>query len=180
MAMTETTPNPQVPNPPMHPTLAEAVSPVIARIPSGVFIITLADGAGRETGLLASWVQQAAFDPPMITVAINRKRYAHEWLERHPYLAAHVVGESQKFLLKQFGRGFGPDEPAFEGQAIRRNAHGVPLLEAALGTLEGRVVGSIETGDHVVYAVELTAAHAGPSFADEGPMVHIRKNGMNY
>jgi flavin reductase (DIM6/NTAB) family NADH-FMN oxidoreductase RutF len=161
-------------------SVTDLIAPVLGRTPSGVFILTARHPDGKETGTLVSWVQQASFTPPMVTVAINKKRYLHEWLAVAPAVALHLVGETQKQFLKQFGAGFGPDEPAFEGISIRRGETGVPILTDALGYLEGIVRSHLETGDHILYAVEIVSAGEGPSFAEEKPMVHIRKSGMNY
>jgi len=158
----------------------EAIGRVLGRTPSGVFILTAADGAGRETGMLASWVQQASFDPPLLSVAVNQKRYLNDWLAKAPQMALSLVGKSQARFLKHFGRGFEPDQPAFEGVQVERGITGLPLLSEALGYMEGRVVRQVEAGDHTIYFLEVQAAGAGPDFANEEPMVHIRKNGFNY
>jgi flavin reductase (DIM6/NTAB) family NADH-FMN oxidoreductase RutF len=160
--------------------LKEQISPVLGRVPSGVFILTVSDGAGRETGMLASWVQQASFAPPMVSVAINRKRYVHDWLTKSPQVVLSLVGESQKEFLKHFGKGFEPHEPAFEGLEVAQGATGLTALTDTLGYLEGRVTGQADAGDHVVYLVEVTGGSSGPRLAHEKPMVHIRKNGFNY
>jgi flavin reductase (DIM6/NTAB) family NADH-FMN oxidoreductase RutF len=162
------------------PPLPESLGAMLGRIPSGIFILTACGPDGRETGLLASWVQQASFDPPMVTVAVNRKRFLHDWLAATPQLVLNVVGDGQKQFLKQFGAGFGPEEPAFEGCDLRRSPAGLPVLADALGYLEGSIVGRLETGDHIVYAVQITAAGTGPEFANLSPWVHVRKNGLNY
>ncbi len=159
---------------------ADFIAPVLGRTPSGVFILTARHSDGRETGALVSWVQQASFSPPMVTVAVNRKRFLHDWLAGSPAVVLNLVGETQKQFLKQFGAGFGPDEPAFEGVAVARGATGVPILAEALGYLEGIVRSQLETGDHVIYAVEITSGGTGPDFDAGKPMVHIRKNGFNY
>ena len=161
-------------------SLLESLGPVLGRIPSGVFILTAQNSAGCETGALVSWVQQASFAPPMVTVAVNRKRYLIDWLEQSPQVVLNLVGEGQKHFLKHFGAGFGPDEPAFEGLTIHRTAAGLPVLAEALGVLEGTVRAQLSTGDHVIYAMEITAARCGAGFPDMKPMVHIRKNGFNY
>src|SRR5688572_20884530 len=96
----------------------EAIASVLGRTPSGLFILTATDGGGNETGMLASWVQQASFEPPMLTVAVNRQRYLHEWLERTPFLGLSLLGSSQKKLLGHFARGFEPGQPAFDGLAV--------------------------------------------------------------
>ncbi len=158
----------------------DAVAPVLGRMPSGIFVLTAGDGLGHNTGMLASWVQQASFDPPAVTVAVNKKRYLNDWLDKSPQLALSLVGESQTEFLKHFGRGFDPDQPAFEGIATTLAANGLPVLRDALGYLDGRVTGRLETGDHLVYLLEITGAGSGENLQSENPMIHIRKNGMNY
>lgn len=158
----------------------DLIAAVLGRTPSGVFVLTVRGPDGRETGMLTSWVQQASFEPPMITIAVNRKRFVHDWLADSPDVVLNLVGAGQKQFLKQFGAGFGPTEPAFEGCQVTRGANGMPVLADAMGHLEGRVITRMETGDHVVYAVEITAAGLGPDFASMSPWVHVRKNGMNY
>jgi flavin reductase (DIM6/NTAB) family NADH-FMN oxidoreductase RutF len=160
--------------------LRDTIGKVLGRTPSGVFILTCSDGAGHETGMLASWVQQASFDPPMVSVAVNRKRYLHDWLAAAPRVALNLLGESHGRFLKHFGRGFEPDEPAFEGVATARSAAGLPILSEALGHLEGVVSSVTEAGDHILYLIEITSAAAHDELATVKPMVHIRKNGFNY
>lgn len=164
----------------MTDDLRETIGPVLGRVPSGVFILTASDGNGHETGMLASWVQQAAFEPPMVTVAVNRKRYLNDWLQQEPKVALNLIGETQTEFLKHFGRGFESDQPAFEGVNISRGSNGLPILSDAIGYLEGNVVSNTEAGDHIVYVVEITSAGAGVKLDEEKPMVHIRKNGFSY
>jgi flavin reductase (DIM6/NTAB) family NADH-FMN oxidoreductase RutF len=153
---------------------------VLGRIPSGIFILTARNKLGQETGMLASWVQQAAFEPPAVTVAVNCKRYLNDWLTSGSIVALSLVGETQKKLLGHFGRGFEPGEPAFENLDIQRSPAGLPVLADSLGWLEGAVESSIDAGDHRVYFVKLTAAGEGPRLASETPYVHVRKNGLGY
>jgi flavin reductase (DIM6/NTAB) family NADH-FMN oxidoreductase RutF len=160
--------------------MRHSVGFVLGRTPSGLFVLTAADALGRETGLVASWVQQAAFDPPMITVAVNKKRYLNEWLDEAPRLAVSVLGESQRDLLKHFAAGFSADEPAFQGVEITRGRTGVPVLARALGYIEGDVVGRLACGDHTVHVVKIVGGGTTESLAHEKPMVHIRKSGFKY
>src|SRR5207244_4347824 len=93
---------------------------VLGRVASGVFVLAVGDRQGRETGILASWLQPAAFDPPMITVAVNRERWFTGWLTEYPKLALSILAPAQKHLVKHFGKGFAPDVPAFEGLQLAR------------------------------------------------------------
>lgn len=166
-----------------HPTADanhEEIGRVLGRTPSGVFILTAGDGNGRETGMLASWVQQASFEPPIVSVAVNQKRYLNDWLSAAPKLALSLVGKSHGKLLRHFGRGFEADQPAFEGIEVHRHGTGLPVLVESLGYMEGEVVSKTEVGDHCIYFVRIDTAGAGPALGNEEPMVHIRKNGFKY
>ena len=130
--------------------------------------------------MLASWVQQASFDPPAVTVAVNRKRYLNDWLRAAPAVVLNLIGETQKQFLSQFGRGFDPGQPAFNGVTVSRSPAGLPVLADALGWLEGTVGEPIDAGDHLIYVLRITAAGRGPNLPSEEPWVHIRRNGFGY
>lgn len=156
------------------------IGSVLGRVVSGVYVLTASNGAGHETGMLASWVQQAAFSPPLVTVAVNRSRYLNDWLSEHPFCVLNVISESQKELLRHFGRGFEPDAAAFDGIECNRSEQGLPILSDSLGYLECRSIQQIEAGDHFVYVLEILNGAPGPRLDSESPMVHIRKNGFGY
>ncbi|MDA1015921.1 MAG: flavin reductase family protein [Planctomycetota bacterium] len=158
----------------------ETIGRVLGRIPSGVFIVTASDGDGRETGLLASWIQQAGFAPPTISVAVNRSRYLNDWLAKNPRLVINIVGDNQFEFLKHFGKGFEADQAAFEGLTLGRATNGLPVLLDAIGFLEGSVTVRIESGDHTIYLVEIENAGAHVSLDETKPYVHVRKNGFGY
>jgi flavin reductase (DIM6/NTAB) family NADH-FMN oxidoreductase RutF len=154
----------------------DSMSAVLGRIPSGIFILTARHGQD-ETGMLASWVMQAGFEPPMVSVAVRRDRYLAEWLLTDSPFVLNLVAQGHKPLLSHFGRGFEPGQPAFEGLSITRSSHGVPVLSDIIGHLECEPAGHVDTGDHRIFVARVTG---GALAADEPPMVHIRKTGMKY
>ncbi|MDA7978413.1 MAG: flavin reductase family protein [Pirellulales bacterium] len=148
----------------------------LGRLPSGIFVLTAKSGAD-ETGMLASWVQQAGFEPPMVTVAIKLGRYVGDWLEQGEEFILNALPE-KSHLMKHFGRGFEPGEPAFTGVNIdRARENGPPILTEALAYLVCRGSKAIDSGDHRIYLAEVTG---GATLRDEKPAVHIRKNGLHY
>ena len=150
---------------------------VLGRIPSGIYILTAGVG-GRSTGMLASWVQQAGFEPLMLTVAVRRDRYVADWIAESGRFTLNQVAAGGKALLKHFGRGFGPDEEAFAGISLRDpDPHG-PVLADALGYLAAEVVGSIDGGDHRVFLAK--AVRGERLDAEAEPMIHLRKSGLHY
>lgn len=164
----------------MSNPLSSEIAPVLGRVPSGLFIVSVKNAAGEATGMLASWVQQAGFDPPAITVAVKNERYVNDWLAETSRVAVSIVGESQKGLLGRFGKGFEPGEDAFDGLKTAETSDGIPVLSDAIGWLAGDVAGSVNAGDHTIYVARLTEAGRGSRVESEKPWVHLRKNGLGY
>ena len=150
---------------------------VLGRIPSGIFILTVGTGP-RATGMLSSWVMQAGFEPPMVSVAIKLGRYVCDWITEGQPFVLNIVGQSQTTIMKHFGKGFEPGEPAFQGLEITHCARGVPILKDSLGHLECEPVGHLDSGDHRIFLAKVVRGK--PHDADAAPMVHIRKSGAKY
>jgi flavin reductase (DIM6/NTAB) family NADH-FMN oxidoreductase RutF len=104
----------------------------------------------------------------------------NDWLKVSPRIGLNLVGDGQHAFLKQFGRGFEPDQPAFEGVNTTTSPLGLPILTEALGYLEGTITSQMSAGDHVIYLLEVQNAKPGEQIANVKPMVHIRKNGFGY
>lgn len=158
----------------------DAIAPVLGRVPSGVFILVAGSSDGQQTGMLASWVQQASFEPPQVTVAVNKSRYLNDWLQNGTAVTLNQVAKGDGVLFKHFGKGFEPDTDAFDGVDTVAGDNGLPLLTAALSSLEGTVTSRLEAGDHIIYLVDITSATSHPDGEESEPFVHIRKNGFNY
>jgi flavin reductase (DIM6/NTAB) family NADH-FMN oxidoreductase RutF len=156
---------------------SKSFDPVLGRVPSGIFILTVGTGA-RATGMLASWVMQAGFEPPMVSVAVKQGRYVCDWIAAGEPFVLNLVGESQTKFLKHFGKGFQPGEPAFEGLVITHCARGVPILKDCLGHMECEPVRHVDSGDHRIFLAKV--ARGKLCDAEEKPMIHVRKSGANY
>jgi flavin reductase (DIM6/NTAB) family NADH-FMN oxidoreductase RutF len=151
-------------------------SPVLGRIPSGLYVLSVRQG-DEETGMLASWVMQAGFEPPMVTVALRRGRMVTEWLTAGAPFVLNLLSQQQKAMLGHFGRGFDRGEPAFEGLDLQRTAQGLPVLAGAVGHLECMPVNHLDSADHRVFLAEVIG---GRLLNEERPLVHVRKSGLHY
>lgn len=159
-------------------TSDDGLATALARIPSGLFIVTWRDDGG-DRGMLASWVMQAGFAPPAVTVAVAPGRDLLDAIDRGLPFVINILGDAQRSLLARFGRPPAAGEDPFAGLVMQRAADDAPVLAGSAGWLEchgaGRVGG--DTTDHVVVLATVTAA--GAAGADQ-PLVHLRKNGLRY
>jgi flavin reductase (DIM6/NTAB) family NADH-FMN oxidoreductase RutF len=155
----------------------KAFDPVLGRVPSGIFVLTVGVGE-RATGMLSSWVMQAGFEPPMVSVGVKLGRYVCDWLSDGQPFVLNLVAEGQSQLLKHFGKGFEPGANAFVGIEITRCARGVPILSEAIGYLECEPVRHIDSGDHRIFLANVVRGKLHDP--DAKPLVHVRKSGANY
>jgi flavin reductase (DIM6/NTAB) family NADH-FMN oxidoreductase RutF len=146
----------------------------LGRIPSGLFVVAWRE-SGQDRALLASWIMQAGFTPPAISLAVAANRDLLAALDAGSAFVVSVLGESQRPLMGRFAKT--APEP-FAGLDVRRTGSGVAVLADAAAWLECRPVARAATGgDHVVVVAEILGAAATES---RTPLVHTRKNGLRY
>ena len=169
------------PNTPPADTPAEPMGAALGRIPSGLFVVTWRDG-DRDRGMLASWVMQGGFVPPMLTIAIAPSRDLVAAIDQCRHFVVNVLTEQQRQLLARFGRPAAVGEDPFAGLRVDRTPAGNAALADAASWLECRPAsqtggGGGQSGDHIVILARVTAAGSGP---DVPPLVHLRRNGLRY
>ena len=129
--------------------------------------------------MLASWVSQATFNPPGLTVAVAKDRAIESLLFKGDNFVLNVLAEGKHIpLMKHFLKPFAPGEDRFEGIATESADNGSPILSDALAYVECQVVNRMECGDHwLIYAV----AQQGKVLDSENvTAVHHRKSGTHY
>jgi flavin reductase (DIM6/NTAB) family NADH-FMN oxidoreductase RutF len=127
--------------------------------------------------MLVSWVQQCAFEPPHISVAIRKDRAVSAWLRDGASFRLNILDDTQTDMIGHFGRGFALDEPAFEGLEVERPDGGAPVLAEALAYLDCRVVSCCPVSEHDLLIAQVSA---GRMLNEGQPMVHVRKSGTHY
>jgi flavin reductase (DIM6/NTAB) family NADH-FMN oxidoreductase RutF len=152
------------------------LSAAVGRLPSGLFVLTVRHGP-HETGVLTSWVQQCAFEPPHISMALKQNRSVASWLKPGSVFTLNILDQTQTDMVVHFGRGFDIGQPAFEEVEIERPPEGGPVLVEALAYLLCRVRQRLPVGDHELFLAQVVS---GRLLGDGQPMVHIRKSGFHY
>ena len=129
--------------------------------------------------MLASWVSQATFNPPGLTVAVAKDRAIESLLFKGDNFVLNVLPEGKHIpLMKHFLKPFAPGEDRFKGVATESANNGSPILSDALAYVECQVANRMECGDHwLIYAV----AQQGKVLDSENvTAVHHRKSGTHY
>jgi flavin reductase (DIM6/NTAB) family NADH-FMN oxidoreductase RutF len=158
--------------------LRNTVGRALGRIPSGLFVLSVLDGGGGRYGMLASWVQQAAFEPLAVSLAIARDRPMRDTIVRTRRFALSVISAGDTDLLRRFARQRGPEHDPFEGLDVIPTPSGIPVVAGALAWLDCELLQAVEFGaDHDVMIAGVTAGQVlrqGQSFT------HVRGSGLHY
>ena len=150
----------------------------LGRVLGSLCVLTARRG-DLSGAMLASWVSQASFTPPGITVAVAKDRAVEQLLHSGNHFALNVLAAGrEKSLMKHFLQPFAPGADRFAGLEVAESPHGQPLLQEALAWLEVQVSQRMECGDHwLIYG----HVEHGDLLDEKGrTAVHQRRSGSYY
>lgn len=148
----------------------------IGRIASGVYVLT-ANASDAPEGLLASWVQQCGFEPPMLMIAVKQERKMLDLLGTGNRFTLNVLSKKNLEIFKHFAKPHSPGVDRFEGISTETSDFG-PILSDTISYLNCQVTAHNSAGDHVVVVAEIKDGKM--LNADDEPMVHLRSSGFHY
>ena len=155
----------------------------LGRITGGLYIVTASQGEGdarRSGAMVASWVSQASFKPPGLSVAVAKDRAIEALMQvGDPFVINVLRQDDHKPLMQHFLKRFLPGADRFEGVNVIENAaEGGPVLADALAYLSCRVAQRMEGPDHwIIYAL---VEQGNVADLDGRTAVHHRKTGNHY
>src|SRR4051794_10837689 len=130
---------------------------VMGHFATGVTVVTTLD-AGRPEGITVNALSSVSLDPPLVMVALDRRRFITPTIHRAGRFAVNVLGEDQQELSDCFaGAPVSPDRQAFCGATWQPGETGMPLVDGAIATLECEVVDTYSAGDHDLFIARVDA-----------------------
>jgi flavin reductase (NADH) len=139
---------------------------------AAVNIITT-DGPRGRNGITASAVCSVTDTPPTMLVCINQSSYVHDVLHENIDVCINVLGVRGEEPARVFAGMTGCSIPErFERCAWSRGQSGVPVLDDAIATLEGRIIDRKVVGTHSVLFVRIE--HIATR-EDEDGLVYFRR-----
>jgi flavin reductase (DIM6/NTAB) family NADH-FMN oxidoreductase RutF len=102
----------------------------LKKLTTGIYIVTAKQGL-EINGMVASWVSQVSFVPPLIMVAIKQERYSHEMIEQGKAFTVNILSIQQHELIPTFK---GRNKPAekFLHTSHEPKSTGAPIIKDAL------------------------------------------------
>lgn len=151
------------------------VEQAVGRIVGSLCVLTVQRDE-VSTAMLASWVSQATFNPPGLSISVAKDRAIESYLYEGDRFVLNIL-EQSKQLRKHFMKRFAPGEDRFTDVQVER-AEGGLVLADGLAYLECRVAQRMECGDHwLIYAI----VENGKLLQSNGlTAIHHRKTASNY
>jgi flavin reductase (DIM6/NTAB) family NADH-FMN oxidoreductase RutF len=155
----------------------ENLGKAIGRMASGVYVVTAHDGNDKH-GLLATWVTQAGFDPPQITISVNKHRpIMKDLAQKGARFTVNILSKSNMDVFKAFAAPHKEGVDRFAGLELRPEMDAGPVFANCIAYLDCEVSHSVELTDHTLV---VGTVFSGTTLTDAEPMVHLRKNGFQY
>jgi flavin reductase (DIM6/NTAB) family NADH-FMN oxidoreductase RutF len=156
----------------------EELAPVLGKLVAGLYIVTLKDGE-EEAGFLASWVQQAGFEPPCITIAFNKERTKHfSLLVGSGKLVLNIMAKENGKTMSAFFKPPAEGKSIFDDLDTHTDKTGIPILKDSIGYLECEYRSEMQSGDHIIILCEVINGKLTNSEFE--PAVHTRPDGFKY
>jgi len=145
----------------------------IGHFATGVTVVTALDGE-RPQGITVNALASVSLEPPLVMVALGRRRFIVPAIEVARRYAVNILTEDQQRLADGFaGAAMTPGRAEFCGAPWHPGATGLPLLDGAIAAIECEVVERFEVGDHLLYVGRVEATEvANPT---ELPLLYLRR-----
>ena len=145
----------------------------IGQFATGVTIVTALDG-DKPVGITVNAFGSMSLEPPLVAIALDRRRYIVPMVEATGRYAVNVLAEDQQWLSDCFaGANVNPSRAAFCGAPWYPGQTGLPLIGGTTASLECRVVQRIELGDHLVFVASVEAITVAEP--DAPPLLYHRR-----
>ncbi len=154
----------------------------LGRVVGSLCVLTASKGKGDNnirSAMLASWVSQASFSPPGLSISVAKDRAVESILQKGDSFALNILNSNNlKEPLKRFSKPFAPGEDRFSGLDTEETPNGQIIIPDALAWLDASVKERMECGDHWVIYAEVN--YGNVLNKDDLTAVHHRKSGSNY
>jgi flavin reductase (DIM6/NTAB) family NADH-FMN oxidoreductase RutF len=126
---------------------------LIERLATTGCVVTSAH-KGRHDGCFISYIAPCSMSPFRLLVMTSHETLTNQLVEQSRVVAVHPIARGQENLVLLFGRTSGRQEDKFASLTWRPGQTGAPILSGGLGYIEGRVIDSMDCGDHTARLVE--------------------------
>jgi len=131
---------------------------LLQMIPHALYLLT-AEANGEHAASTISWLTQASFKPPLISLAVRADSHTFAILNQSKAFVLNYLGENQKDVAQKFFKHVEPVDDSIAGETfVRSPLLKLPMFPHMAGYLECKITDIVERGDHAVVVAEVLEA----------------------
>ena len=140
---------------------------MLGRFASGVTILTTRHGES-DLGMTVSAFCSLSLNPALVLSCIDKTADLHHLLPKGQRVVFNVLSSSQEALSRRFSEEAGSKR--FDGVGMRRDPHGIAVLDEVLAWIEGSIVEQHDGGDHSIFIAQVDGVESN----DLRPLLYYR------
>jgi flavin reductase (DIM6/NTAB) family NADH-FMN oxidoreductase RutF len=129
-------------------------------------LVTSLDKNGRTNAMGVAWATRTSFEPFLILISIDHRRYSHEGIQMHKEFVLNYPNEEQADAAWVCGTKSGRDGDKLKLAGLKlvdSKVVKVPTIDGVTVAFECKVVDKFETGDHTVFVGEVVGMTGNPA-----------------
>jgi len=158
---------------PPAPVAPDTFRKVMGHFVTGITVLTTLQD-GRPRGITVNALTSVSLEPPLVVVALDRRRFITPSVHETGRYAVNVLSEDQQALSDCFaGAPVEPSRDDFCGAAWTPGPTGLPLIDGAIATLECTVTDVFAAGDHELFVARVDSL--GNAEPHPMPLLYYRR-----
>ena len=128
-------------------------------------LVTSLDEKERPNAMGVAWVTRTSFEPFLIMISIDRRRYSHQGIQMHKEFVVNYpnIDQADAALICGTKSGRDGDKIKLAGLKLADSvAVKVPTIEGVTVAFECKVVDQFDTGDHTVFVGKVVGTSGNP------------------
>ena len=130
-----------------------SIDQALKKLTTGIYIVTTREES-EINGMVASWVSQVSFSPPLIMVAVKKDRYSHQMIVKGKVFALNILSTEQKKEVPNF-KGTHKPEAKFFNTPYETKKTGAPIIKDSIAYLDCVLTDQFAPGDHTLFIGEV-------------------------
>ncbi|OGS27928.1 MAG: flavin oxidoreductase [Elusimicrobia bacterium RIFOXYB2_FULL_48_7] len=152
------------------------IQPVIKPMP--LVIVSCCNKDGKNNALVVGYCCNCSYNPPMVMAGIVPSRYSYPMIKETGEFVVNLVGEKNKEAYDYLGKHSGRDgdKLAELGLKVQKGSKiSAPIILDFPINIECKVIGSLMTGSHEMFAGRIEYIHASPEYTDKDGNIDYSK-----
>ncbi|MFT3797661.1 flavin reductase family protein [Microbacterium sp.] len=154
------------------PIVSDQMREAIARLPTGVTVVTTVDEGRSLTGATLSSFTQVSLESPSVLICVNRDSRTCDAVDRSGIFAVNVLAASQERVARAFSMPGESQDEKFASVHWSARKTGAPVFDGVCSWMDCVTLDRHDFGTHAVFIGAVVAA--GSDTWDEAPLTYYR------